>query len=193
MRPYPRWLSQWPPLSCWREQWGPAPEPQRGRQHWPCPMRPRRHPRQNRDRAQRIGWKPNEGCELCVDHASECEAHACCCLLRRPESRRGGGASARSVEPRKPSLSRFLEMFAREGSVGPSATGTPTLVLSCLLGPVRCMLLLRGEGRARGAWSGEGDPRGVGRSVPAVSALLAGKRRSVGRLLCALRGTRVGD
>ena len=37
MRPYPRWLSQWPPLSCWREQWGPAPEPQRGRQHWPCP------------------------------------------------------------------------------------------------------------------------------------------------------------
>ena len=66
MRPYPLWLSQWPPLSCWREQWGPAPEPQRGRQHWPCPMRPRRHPRQNRDRAQRIGWKPNEGCELCV-------------------------------------------------------------------------------------------------------------------------------
>jgi hypothetical protein len=55
------------------------------------------------------------------------------------------------------------------------------------------MLLLRGEGRARGAWSGEGDPRGVGRSVPALSALLAGKRRSVGRLLCALRGTRVGD
>ena len=56
------------------------------------------------------------------------------------------------------------------------------------------MLLLRGEGRARGGMVGGGRPsQGVGRSVPALSALLAGKRRSVGRLLRALRGTRVGD
>ena len=36
--------------------------------------------------------------------------------FRRAESRRGGEASARLREPRKPSLSRFLAKFAREGS-----------------------------------------------------------------------------
>ena len=105
--------------------------------------RPRRYPRE-------------------CDSSQEWQRGAPCCLLRRAESRRGGGASARLGEPRKPSLSRFRTKFARRRvceSVGPSAKGTPTLLLGLLrVRPERGegLRLAEGEGRAQPKAKGGG-------------------------------------